>query len=456
MRFALVSLLLVGLITFSGVPATAESTPTKYFETKVVEDTAEDFAANGALDIVAVHASEKYSYNPDTATGMEVVQFRIQVANLGQMQQFNGQVPIDFYVGFKANGKEMSVNATLTQTCVPSPPPGGTIIQCYAPKIPKPHYNQTDDGVTLVLDRTVAGLPIGAIVSDIWAATATVSSGGKVYQDVAPKDNANQPEGAELAAPGTKGGPVTLQGTFDFLSMETLTPLERFVVPGGTTGFVVKFRTHDKIVGIDHVYVHYVSPPGWTITGNLGSDFITTAGGQSIEYEFTVKAPQTAKKGDTAKITMDAALATAGGRQVLDVTATASGSRVEVPGYAFALKAAGPFKAEQTSTLTWTATFEGAPLVNVPLKADFILNQKTVDTVALVGKPDGTYSAAYSFPSGGSWTVDVFVSDLDPAPHKTFDVQVKAADGSFLPSLGPFVVMAALAGLAVARRRFGE
>ena len=55
------------------------------------------------------------------------------------------------------------------------------------------------------------------------------------------------------------------------------------------------------------------------------------------------------------------------------------------------------------------------------------------------------------FPSAGTYTVDAYLSNLQPSPHQEFVVNVKG--GGMSPGPGPLVVLAALAGAAWVARR---
>lgn len=442
---------LVGL----AVPAAQATAPKAYFETLVAQDKDGDYASNGALDITAVYLGERYTYDQGNATGYDSVEFRLDLRNPKEFETFEGQVPFDYLVGFKANGKDMTVEANLTQTCSPGSPTANPIV-CTAPTMPKPHHTAGDGGVVLKLNRALAGLPVGTAITDVYAASATVTNGQKVWQDVVPMDNANQPAGPTLTPPATKGPGAVLKGTYPFLTGVLKSPATQFAVTGGQVGFVVGFRTDDNAKNLDHVWFKYAAPVGWTVEGNLGNDFITTAGGQKIEYEFTVKAPPAAAKGTTVDVVMDAALEGAGGHVVVPVKVQVTGARVEDPSYAFDLTTKGPFKAERQSTLAWKVLHDGAPLANFQAKADFVLNSRTVDSLDVKGGSDGVYKVNYSFPQGGTWTVDLFVSELQPSPHHVATVEVKAADGGILPGVGALgAVLAfavALAGVRSARR----
>jgi hypothetical protein len=430
-------------LPLAATPATA-ALPTQFYETQLVADTPGDYTSNGALDIIGVHVSERYSYNDAERTGRETIQFRIELRARDGIKQFFGEVDMEYTLAFKANGKEHLHTVLMTQNCPLELPPGGAGPNCNRepPQVPAPHYSTADGGVVVVLDRMDADLPVGTVISDVWAASATVQGDQRAYQDVAPRDNANQPAGPTLEAPEDKGGPHDLAGTFPFLTYEVLSPINQFIVPGGTASFVLAFYTHEKVTSLDHVWIDFTKPTGWDIAGNLGEDFITTGGNQRIEYEFTVKAPTFASNGDRASILMDAALSGAGGRSTLAVGLTVSGNKVSDPAYSFALTTQGPYRAEQASAMRFEVLHEGVPLARYQVKADFLLNNE-IRGMALPSTElePGVYEVLYTFPSGGAWIVDVYVSELSPMPHQTFQVQVASAGKGLLPGPGPLLVL---------------
>lgn len=449
---------------FAAAPTEAGS-PKEFFELSVTTDEPEDYAANGALDIEGVHMTERFLYDSGNRSGHEIVQFRIQLRERDQIknlppQETNGTgvvlQPIEYTVGFKADGKETTKTVVLTQRCLISAPPGGSGLDCnkFPPTVPKPHRTTSQGGVVLVLNRTDEGLAAGTVISDVWAASALVTGEQRTYHDVVPGDNADQPHGSAAPAPETSPTPFALTGTFPFLTMELLSSTQQYVVPGGTTSFVVKFRTHEAIPnGVDHIYVDFQAPASWRFEGNLGNDFITTGGGQEIEYEVTVKAPPFAKAGEELPIRMDATMSSMGGHQTAALNVRVTGTRVEAPEYTFNLLTPGPFKAEAPSLLRWEVAHEGVPLERFGIAVDFLFNGKVIDrAIPATEKEPGVYEATYTFTSGGAWTADVYVAELEPAPHATFAVTVASADGGLLPGFGLLGAWMAL-GLAAWRRR---
>jgi len=458
---SLLPLLLVVAAAFVAMPAQA-SISVQYFERTAATDKEADFdAGNGALDIIAVHVSERYSYDSGNRTGNETLQFRIELRQRDAIRQMppenNGPngielTPIEYTLGFSAGGKDRTFTARLTQFCTLAAPPQGSGLDCREPKMTAPNFSTKDGGVTFVINRAKEGLPVGTAISKVWAASATVTQGQATYQDVAPKDNANQPEATEPQPPANDKS-LVLEGTFPFLTMTLLSSAQQYAVPGGPASFVLQFRTHDKLNGIDHVFLDFKAGPGWTFDGNLGTDFVTTAGGQVIEYEFIAKAPAFASPGQDVPIIVNASTQSSGGHASLPVSVRVSGAKVDAADYVFTLETPGPFKAESASVFRWKIERDGAPLEHYKVAADFILNKKAVDSpVGAEEKEPGVYEASFTFPSGGSWTVDPFIIELQPSPHHEFPVDVQSAKGGLLPGFGLLGAWVAL-GYGALRRR---
>lgn len=452
MRIRLLLLTLALAATILAVPtAPAVPAPAQFFETTVVADTPSDFSANGALDIVAVHVAEKYSFDIDNSTGRETVQFRIELRNREEFRNIAaplGETKFTYILGYKVGGTAAVHSVEMSTTC--SAGTGGP--DCTPPRVPAPHATHQDFGVTVIIDAVANGLVPGATVTDVYAMSATSAGGSLVYQDLAPKDNANVSEGQE-PTPAVFGDPIVLQGTYPFIEAQPKGPSNRFAVPGNEASYVVQFRTVEGLVGVDTVRVFYQAPEGWTITSTVEPPAITVqGGGEEFDLGFSAKAPQFAKVGDTATIILEAILTKAGGRALMATTTTVTEARISDPLYSFDLATKGPFKAGDESSLRASVQRDGVPLLYHSVKMDFVKDGQVTDTVTATGGSDGSYAANYTFPSSGAWTVDLYVADFLPAPHATFPVEVQG-DGGGLPG---FEVVAALGALALAflwRRR---
>lgn len=445
-----VALLLV-LVSW-GAGSTQASQGKQYYEITAATDTPDDFSSpahNGALDIVAVHVLEKHRLDGDS--GSDVVQFRLELRNRDDISTYLGNVPIEYVIGFKVNGEARTYNLTMTQDCAIPPPPQGET--CDDPKVPSPHFTTQAGGVIFSLDAESEGLVPGATVSEVYAASATDVAGNKAYQDVAPGDNANQPAGPELA-PAETGGPLTLVGVYPFLGLESTDDLNLYLVPGGEDFLDVTFVITDDFTGLDRIVTGFDAATGWSIEGNLGNDFSVTAGGQRIDYSITVKAPPLAQEGDATAIIMDAVLVGLGGHVVLPFTASVTAAKADLPGYNITLATPGPFKEGDVSTVHAAVSKDGQALSRHEVKADFVQGSQSKTITGKETEEAGVYEFAYVFTNAGDWTVDVYVSEFKPSPHRQFQVQVNGEGGGLLPGFEvAALVVAAMLAMGLARRR---
>lgn len=439
------SLVLVLAVVF--VPAA--SAEARYFETTVLTDAADDYAANGALDIVALHVAEKYSIA--SGTGRDTFQVRVELRNLQDFENYVGQTKLEVTLGYKVNGVDATHTATVSQVCYVPPPQ--TRPMCESMTVdPAPSFASPGTGVTFVLDSATLGLLPGSVVSDLYAATATLHQDQRAYHDVAPADNRNQPHGFMLE-PAERGGSYTIEGGYPFLAQEALAPTERFIVAGGEQTFPVRYTIHGDQAGLDRVALLYAMPEGWAVEANLGSDFVVSQPGEVVDVDFRVRAPTTAAIGDTADIVIDAVLVQAGGHVERPLHLVVSGPRVEIPGYSFALVQPAQVEAAGDPPLKVRVLYLDQPLVRHRVAADFRVDGAREATVTAVEEGDGVYALPFAFPRGGTWDVDVYVSELEPSPTHTFTVEVDGAAQAPAPGWS-FALL--LVGLAwTVRRRLG-
>src|SRR5687768_7529407 len=130
MRNRTLALALLAFLLLPFLPtATAAATP-KFFETTVVEDTADDYEGQPreSLDLVGVYVSEKYQYDAETMVGQEVITFRFEVASIGAI----ACTTVNRYdIFFKLDGVDKHFYAGYTTTspsdrnaCAPQPADG--------------------------------------------------------------------------------------------------------------------------------------------------------------------------------------------------------------------------------------------------------------------------------------------------------------------------------------------
>lgn len=417
-----------------------------YYETTIITDAPDDFstaAHNGALDIVGVHVSERYSLSgggyASGGAGSEVIWFRVEVRDRGQFETYTGNVPVEYTLGFKVGGQEVVTTVRMTQTCSPNPTQG---IVCTPPAVEAPHFTTDTLGIVFVFPREATGMLPGVAITDVYAASATVQGETPAYQDVAPSDNANRPAGGSLDA-SEFGGPYTLVGSFPFFTLERTSPLLRPVVAGGTAEWNYRLTMHPQHNGLDRIILQLAGPPGFTFENNVGNDFVVSQPGEVVDMTITGKAPATAQPGEPTTVGLDVAILQLGGHQTDSFATQVTGPKATVPEITFNLDTPGPFTAGDLSTLKATVLRNEAPMARFGVSYDFIQAGAVVATVRATESADGVYDANYVFPSSGEWTVDVYVSELAPAPHQEFSVTVKGAEGAPGPGLGVLVALAA-------------
>ncbi len=432
-------------------PSAEAGTPKVFHETTIVQDAVGDFETEGlgALDIEAIHLSERYFFNPDTDERRATAYFRVQVRALGEIENFKGKTPIEYEIHFKLAGQDVVINATVIQDC----PVGLSGVECTDPTTARPNYLDENAGVTLVVAAESAGFAPGAQITEIYAASSQIVNGEKMYYDVAPENSSGTAPSSELA-PTQTSGPYTFQGTYPFIRAELLTPALRYAVPGGEASFVVNFVTDNNLTGSDTIRIFYDVPAGWTVKSTIEPPVVPlTAASSDVEFEMQPKASAIAKVGDKVPITMEAILVTAGGRTVLPVEVEITDPKTPYPEFEFQLVEEGPFQSGADETLSFKIMKDGEPLLPSLVKVDFVMDDE-VETTKTAKERDGergTYDVTYSFPEGGTWTVDVYIAEIVPSPHQPFDVEVESDEG-FLPG---FELVAALAavGLLLWRRR---
>lgn len=451
LRTATVLLLLVA----SALPffPSAAASPVGFYETEVVLDTPTDFAGNGGLDITGIYASERYDPDYGNGTGSDIVQFRIELRNRAELTQFGEQTKFDFVLGYTVGGQAKQVHVIASQACPIQAPPSGLGPKCGDPIIERPHFS-TPNGIYAILPASE--LPAGTAVTGVWAASSTVTPASTTWQDVAPKDSMNTPQGAELEPPASTAS-YTTQGPFPYLTLGEMSPTTRPIKPGASTEFLVEFVTHASLEGNDRILVRFANPPDWKVETNLGQDILTGESTRSYQYTVTVTAPVTAAANQTVKIPMDAVLVSVGGHVTVDFfVETTKAAHFPYPEFRFNLTKPPSLKSGEEAAFQVQITRDGNPLVRYKVNADFIQGGTVVATVPMAyqekSATPGVYEARYKFPKGGQWSVEVYVAELEPSPYQAFQVEVSKAEGG-LPGAGAGMALVGLAAVALVRRR---
>lgn len=452
----------------AAAPPVVSAPAPKYYETQLIVDTEGDYVTNGALDIAAVYVSERYVYNDTDKSGKDVVHFRVNVTKLDDIgllatPNIGGIAPapipgepVDVRVEYIVNYTLFNIinytfNATVKVTCTFST--GGSVRECTDPTANAPNFVPSDkSGVIIVVDPARVFLRPGINITKPFAVSALLNvNNTKTYQDLAPKDNQNVPTGATVA-PEAFGSDYTLRGTYPFLTASLTGPASQFAVAGGKATFAAVLNVDANLTGADSIAVNFLgAPAGWDVSTTLGEKFDLTGGGRQIAYEFEVMAPTTAKEGDRATLVLDAVLLVAGGHARLTTITVVSPPRVDLPAYAFELQPPPALKEKKQATLAVKILKDGLPFERAGTGADFLLGGQKVGSAEGNYTKDGLYEFGFTFPKKGNWTMDAYVSELKPSPHKSFFLDVKE-NKKFLPAFEAAFAAAALA-TAVSLRR---
>lgn len=419
-----------------------------YYEITIISDTAGDFQGNGALDLAFVHLGEKFAYNPDQNAGKTVVDIRLEVRSLGDLQSLGNQaVRYEFHYKTGGTASVSSVTASWAVGATGSAP---------KPEVQGSGYS-TADSIVIRIDAEAAGIAAGSAITESWATTALVSGDTTVVQDVAPHDNKNAPQ-ASNEAPETFGAPYTASGGFPFITVESVAPLAQYSVEGGEVTYSFQFQVAAGVAD-DKVLVFFSPAPGWKIVPSRGVDepeprgeFTNVQGGDTLEFSFTMSHGGKPPPGTLQGLVMEV-ISLSGGHVLVDTTTTVSGAKITLPSYTFTLKTPGPFKAESASSLLVeiSSLSAGGLVEGAEVSADFVFQNKLEQTVFGSAKGKGQYEFDYNFPQPGAWTVDAYVSSLSPSPHQEFTVEVEKK-GGLSPGVGPALVVLTFL-LPLGRRR---
>lgn len=447
--------ILVAMVVLLLVPlAPVGAAKVAFYESPLITDTANDFGSNGALDIAAVYVAEKFSYNQDTRTGLDVVDFRVELRAIGEMRNLQSQA-VWYNVNFKAGGANQNLTVTATwdpnsgkPVVTPKCDPGSSTTCGFA----------TADSIVLRTTSAAAGIFEGAVLADSWASSALATAAAPVYQDLAPHDNANAPSG-QSPTPDGYGARYVATGGFPFFVVDAENGLFQYSVLGAEAKFEYEFHIAAGVAG-DKVLVLFQVPEGWDLTPSRGTagtvplgEFSNVDGGATLAFSFTIQNDQGVEEGVTVPVVMEV-VSLSGGHEVVQATVEVSGPKIADPEYTFSLQTPGPFKAGKASVLKAQVVGQSeGPIDGGSVDADLVYQGDVITTVAGVGKGGGTYEFTYSFPNAGDWTFDPYLSDRQPSPHHEFVVHV-SKKGGLAPGPGLALLVVALGlVLGVARHR---
>lgn len=440
--------LLAGNLLFLAAPAAAAKAA--FFETTAAIDTANDFSGNGALDIVAVHFSEKYRFNKDDRTGEDVLIIRWELRAIsghtcGSTSRYD--------VSFTSGGQVRNHYASITSN------PGGddSCIVKAADGTGAVKLNETS--VTLTIPSSSVGLAPGVLLTGICAkssAMAPAPVGQPQYQDVVPLDNANAPMSA---CPTASLPSYTGKGVFPLVLVEPIDGLFRYSVNGREVEFDFNVSSHPALSG-DQISVYFDAPDGWALApsqGTTGADpvgsFTGGANGAARRFSFSASDNRGTAIGETVLVGMNV-ISDSGGHVNLTAIIEVTGEKIEDPAIRVSLLSPGPFKAGQSSEVRFHFAYDNDTIDGQAVKVDLLQGRKRVATFVAVEKGSGIYAALVQFPGAGTYTLDAYLASQTPSPHQAFTIQVEKA-GGLLPASTGVATLLLIAGGAWLRRRQG-
>lgn len=438
-RFLLPIAILFTLIAGASlVPTVSAAATPQFFETVVVEDTDGDFEGRGWVDIVAVYVGEKFGFDPEKRIlkGNHAL-FRFELAAI---QPLTCSVVYRYDVEFMVDGAAKNATATMS-TSAPSTGQDSCSL--------KPGAGTQIIGNSLVtaVPSDSLGIMPGSVISEVWAHSSIVGPAGLITQDVAPFDNANAASPSATKPGGTLLS-YTAVGVYPFLRVVPLTPTEQYSVNGGEVEYAFQFFSHEAISN-DNIRVRFEIPDGWTLSPSRGTTGADPEGqlsggsaGSPVEFTFTTSATGIVNEGDVANIVMHV-IADSGGYERINTITTVSGAKITDANLTFDLASKGPFKAEDASTIRFSASHPTIDLAGQALSIDVYQGTRRITTLTAKDVGAGVYEVQYSFPDAGEYRLDVYISSMKPSPHQEFTVSVEK--GGLAP--GPGFLTILLVGL---------
>lgn len=436
------------------LPPAAASATASFYERVLVADDVDDYRhANGALDLDSLFVSETYRFDPATETGVDLVTVRLTPRKLDDIV-FCSTPPVDettvalcqirYDVYFQSGGQGRHVNATFAYQYTDKGQ-GAAVVSANVTA----RSNITS--VFFVLPRDAFGLVPGSHIEKLWATSSLVQDDAQTVQDRIPGDNKNtpanpelHPEFAALYAPNHQ-----LQGTYDFFLVLPESPLHQRSAEGRAVRFDFSIVPTSGVSG-DLLRIYWETPPQWSITPSRGD---TSGGrargmltdlsyGDAMPFSFTATSSDLVEAGQQYTVVMHVT-SSSGGSQYVPVIILVTGARFESPDHVFTLLTPGPFQAGTSQLLRVGLTdAAGAPFTDAHVGFEL---RREGQKVALVPPTlqDGSWNALYPFPSAGRWTLDAYLEDVEPSPHKSFPLIVEPSG----PSPAGALAMGALAGI---------
>lgn len=439
----LIALLFTVVLGAAVVPsASAAATPT-FFEATIVEDTADDYAGRSWADIVAVYVSEKFAFDPEKRImkGNFLI-FRVELGSPDPPIPCTTSVQYDIH--FTVDGAEKLVTgvvatdspASQSNPCGRIPGAGGS-----AP------VQFLGSSLIIAVPSADFGLVPGSVIGEVWASSATIGGPSPIVHDIAPFDNTNTPSG-QAAKPAGPFLSYTAVGVFPFLQVVPLTPTEQYSVNGGEIEYAFQFFSHEQVSN-DNIRVRFELPDGWTLSpsrGTTGADpegqLSGGSGGSPVEFTFTLSSTGIVNEADVAEVVMHV-ITDAGGYAQIKTLTTVSGAKITDSNLTFDLSSKGPFRAEDESTIRFSASHPTIDLAGQALSIDVFQGTRRITTLTAKDVGAGVYEVTYTFPDAGEYRLDVYISSMKPSPHQEFTVSVEK--GGLAP--GPGFMTLLLVGL---------
>lgn len=424
-----------------------------FFETTVVKDAPGDYLSNSALDLVAVHVSEKYAFDVDKRVGHDIVTVRFEVASVRGVAC---QTEIRFELFFKGASNATHVFGGLTTYALL----GNSSYRCQPRGVPGSGPVVIDPaglGVTVRVPAASLGVVPGMVLSGLYAQSSLRVGNEFVVQDIAPWDNRNLPHTGNPPSAGL--ATYVANGSFPFFSVYPTGPLKQYSVGGQEVKYEFDFVSHPAL-GNDLLRIFFQYPDGWSVSPSLGQPgpppvgvLSGGPGGELRPFAFRVWADKPVDESDAAAVVMEA-ISDSGGHAIVTTTTAVSGSRIVDPALIFSLLTPGPFESEGTSLLRFSIlSISGGP-VDARAAVDVSSERIPITSADADSVGGGVYEVATEFPRAGQYTIDVYLPDLKPSPHQEFELTVESRGrGAPGPEASYLIVAFGLGFLMVRRRR---
>lgn len=439
------------------VPAAgAEATP-RPDERVLFEDPADQ--PTGAYDILAAYVSEAFLVDFESADREmigDAFAVRIQVE---EMSSYPYNTVVRYYVFFEHGGQQHATWVTVERPCTST-----SNEDCLDPAVnrsaggPGASGSVTSDGVLVTIRDAEFGMAPGSQIDSLWVATALQNPASEVWQDVAPRDDAGAPAGAEQPGTPTGAADFVLAGPFPYVTAEPLTPLSRDSVDGEEVRYEFHIASHEEFSG-ELVWILFETEEDWRVNPSHGGSaadpvgFLANLGPNPVRFAAGVYATQPPERGSVNVARMHV-VSSSGAHQVHELSTKVTGPFIEDPAFAFELVEEPRAQEGRLKSFHFQVLQDGEPASgNIRVNVDVYRNGRFLGTETTEPKGDGTYLLQYVFEGSGEWRLDAFVANFRPAPYASFDIEVSEDRIPGVPAAGLLAALAAVLIGAAARRR---